>query len=122
MQTKLNRNVFKGLTYLILWIGRCLSSAPKSRSTPFSHYVATVFLLLSTAVFSQVSADDLINGGSVSGSISSAGEQDSWTFNAVASERITLTVVDVNSTGLRPLMTLYAPDVILGNRITNFYQ
>ena len=51
----------------------------------------------------------LINGGSVSETIG-LGDLDSWTFDALASERITITMVDVNTTGLRPFLSLYAPD------------
>ena len=65
---------------------------------------------------SQVQAADLVNGGSVSGTISVAGEQDTWTFNATAGERINIQVVDLAAGDLFPLMTLYAPD---GTRVTS---
>ena len=68
----------------------------------------------------------LINGGSVSETIG-LGDLDSWTLNAVAGERITLTMVDVNSTGLRPFMILYAPDgslviVAANNTVAEIYS
>ena len=53
---KLNRKALRNLTYSMLRISRFLSSAPESKSTPLSHYVAAVLLLLSTAAFSQVRA------------------------------------------------------------------
>ena len=59
---------------------------------------------------SQVQAADLVNGGSVSGAISVAGEEDTWTFSATAGERINLQVVDLERNDLIPYVTLYAPD------------
>ncbi|QHJ13834.1 hypothetical protein FX988_04114 [Paraglaciecola mesophila] len=72
-------------------------------------------LLLCTGA-SQVQAADLVNGGSVSGAISVAGEEDTWTFNATAGERINIQIVDVDETDFFPFMTLYAPD---GTRVTS---
>ncbi|ABG40023.1 peptidase-like protein [Paraglaciecola sp. T6c] len=65
---------------------------------------------------SQVQAADLVNGGSVSGVISVAGEEDTWTFNATAGERINIQLVDLAAGDLFPQMTLYAPD---GTRVTS---
>ena len=59
---------------------------------------------------SQVQAADLVNGGSVSGAITVAGEEDTWTFSATAGERINLQVVDLERNDLIPYVTLYAPD------------
>ena len=65
---------------------------------------------------SQVQAADLVNGGSVSGAISVAGEEDTWTFSATAGERINLQVVDLERNDLIPYVTLYAPD---GSAVTS---
>ncbi|WP_240920018.1 hypothetical protein [Paraglaciecola sp. 20A4] len=72
-------------------------------------------LLLCTGAI-QVQAADLVNGGSVSGAISVAGEQDSWTFSATAGELINIQVVDLAVGDLFPHITLYAPD---GTRVTS---
>ena len=71
------------------------------------------FLLASTAalalVGSSASAQSLINGGSVSGVISTMGEEDSFTFTASPGEGYHVRVADVNTTVFVPEVQIYAP-------------
>ena len=78
---------------------------------------AAAMLLMAAAAHAQ----SLPNGGHVSGTISFAGEQDSYTLTASAGENIQLRVVDTAGGALYPRITLYRPDgsyVTYGNNTT----
>ncbi|GAC33175.1 PKD domain-containing protein [Paraglaciecola polaris] len=90
-----------------------LSNKASQRILPRSlqHYWLVLCSLLMLCMgASQVQAADLVNGDSVSGTISAAGQEDTWTFTATAGERINIQLVDLAAGDLFPLMTLYAPD------------
>ena len=69
-----------------------------------------VGLILGFVCPAQANAASLVNGGMVSGAISSPGEKDTYTFTANAGEYIQLRVADINDTSLVPAIQLYAPD------------
>jgi len=79
-------------------------------------------LLLSFFNSAAYSADPLVNGGIVSGSISPAGNEDTFEFTGLTGHRVTISMVDLNGGNpnepgnLTPFISLFSPD---GSLITS---
>ena len=58
-------------------------------------------------------AQSLVNGGVVSGTISAAGEKDTYTFDANNGDRFQMRLVDVNASSFSPQLELYSPNGVL---------
>ncbi|MEM7309386.1 MAG: hypothetical protein AAF682_22070 [Planctomycetota bacterium] len=71
--------------------------------------LALLLLVVAPLAGARASAQTLVNGGSVAGTISTPSDQDSYTFYANAGEGFQLRLVDVNQTSMYPRMTLYTP-------------
>ena len=76
--------------------------------------IVVALTLLLVAALSRPAHAQLVNGGSVNGSITTAGGSDTYSFTATAGESYLLRLVDVNTTGFRPRITLLDP---LGNTV-----
>ena len=69
-----------------------------------------IALALLFADLPLASADSLVNGGRISGAISVAGEQDTYTFSANAGEGVQIRVADTSGGSFAPRVSLYRPD------------
>ncbi len=83
-----------------------ISCLPRFLSSSTRSLCFFVFAVVATGVPASA---QLVNGGSVSGVIVSAGQQDSYTFDATAGQAIQLRLVDVNLTSLVPKLRLLGP-------------
>jgi len=66
-------------------------------------------LILAFTWIPFASAASLVNGGHVSGAISTVGGQDSYTFTATAGENVWLRIADTSNSAFYPRITLYGP-------------
>uniref|UniRef100_UPI001FE785B1 hypothetical protein n=1 Tax=Marinobacter changyiensis TaxID=2604091 RepID=UPI001FE785B1 len=79
-------------------------------------YLAFILSLFSLFLPSVSYAEALVNGGFVTGAISTPGEEDSFNFTVDAGQYVNLSVADIDNTSLAPRIRLFAPD---GEFLTN---
>ncbi|MFK8078832.1 MAG: hypothetical protein AB8B97_00985 [Granulosicoccus sp.] len=87
----------------------------------FRTTICSVLLLGSLAIFSEnvAAAEALNNGGSISGSIGTPGDEDTYEFDGLTGQTATLTMVDLNGAdpnlpgNIYPRIYLYDPNGVL---------
>jgi len=90
------------------------SAAPYSRLEHGGYLIRAIkacclALILAFTWIPFASAAPLVNGGHVSGAISTVGGQDSYTFTATAGENVWLRIADTSNNSFYPQIYLYSP-------------